>query len=182
MTLIDAPDTTTLRGLRDRALLSLAYSAGLRVSELLSLEFGDIDTNAGTVMPLGKGQKRRLVPLFEVTLRHLEEYRTRRDEDARLSGKTRVFLGPSGRPLTRQAFWKIVRRYGLLSGQKLSLHPHALRHSFASHLLSGGADLRSVQVLLGHASIATTEVYTHVSAAHVRKAHEETHPRGRKRR
>ncbi len=178
MRLLAAPDTTTLRGLRDRAMLSLTYAAGLRVSELTSLSVGELDRKRGTVSPLGKGEKRRVVPVGHLTLGHIEEYLEARQLNEKQSHSLSLFCGPSGKPLTRQAFWKVVRRYGHAAGVREDLHPHSLRHSFASHLLSGGADLRSVQMLLGHVSIVTTEIYTHVSASHVRDAHRAAHPRG----
>lgn len=176
--LLAAPDVTTFRGLRDRAMLSLTYAAGLRVSELLSLQMAQIDHRAGSVSTVGKGEKRRVVPIGQITLGHLQSYlevkTTRKTE-----GKSPLlFPGPSQRALSRQAFWKIVRRYSLAAGLMQTLHPHSLRHSFASHLLGGGADLRSVQMLLGHVSISTTEIYTHVSVDHVRRAHQNAHPRG----
>jgi integrase/recombinase XerD len=180
--LIDAPSRTSLRGLRDRAMLSLAYAAGLRVTELVSLKLSDIDLRRGVVAAFGKGQKRRLVPLGEVALRHLEEYRSALATQAvirRGTGRDSalVFPAPSGRPLTRQAFWKIVRRYATAAGLKDKMHPHRFRHSFATHLLAGGADLRSVQAMLGHSDVATTEIYTHVTRDHVREAHKRSHPR-----
>lgn len=176
--LLNQPDTTTLRGLRDRAMLSLTYAAGLRVSELTGLSVGEIDRRSGTVSTIGKGGKRRVVPVGHLTLEHIEEYLKARESHDQQSRSLTLFCGPRGRPLTRQAFWKIVRRYGRAAGVRADLHPHSLRHSFASHLLSGGADLRSVQMLLGHVSIVTTEIYTHVSASHVRDAHRAAHPRG----
>jgi integrase/recombinase XerD len=176
--LLSAPDVTSLRGLRDRAMLSLTYASGLRVSELIHATLREVDLRQGTVSVLGKGEKRRLVPVGVMTLRHLEEYLTARAQVAKQSQSNLLFCGPSGKALTRQAFWKIVRRYGRAAGLREDLHPHSLRHSFASHLLSGGADLRSVQMLLGHVSIVTTEIYTHVSASHVREAHRSAHPRG----
>ncbi len=181
--LIEAPDPNTLRGLRDRAMLSLAYSAGLRVSELVALRTGDVDLRRGVVAAFGKGQKRRLVPLGEVALRHLEAHRAALATDVgRPSGRRRaespfLFPAPSGRAMTRQAFWKILRRYARAVGLSGSVHPHRLRHSFATHLLAGGADLRSVQAMLGHADVATTEIYTHVTRDHVRAAHRRSHPR-----
>lgn len=177
--LLDAPNRATLRGLRDRAMLSVAYAAGLRVSELVSLTLGDIDFRRGVVAAFGKGQKRRLVPLGEVALRDLESYRAALAEKPRRpGGESRVlFPSPSGRALTRQAFWKIVRRYAAKVGLRDRMHPHRFRHSFATHLLAGGADLRSVQAMLGHADVATTEIYTHVTRDHVRKAYERSHPR-----
>jgi integrase/recombinase XerD len=179
MELIEAPDTTTTRGLRDRAMLSLAYSAGLRVSELVSLKLGDVDFRRGVIVAFGKGQKRRLVPLGEVALAHLGEYRSAlcARGPSRLSESALLFPSPRGRALTRQAFWKIVRRYALAIGHPDAVHPHRLRHSFATHLLSGGADLRSVQAMLGHADVSTTEIYTHVTRDHVRRAHARSHPR-----
>jgi integrase/recombinase XerD len=187
--LLEVPDTSTLRGLRDRAMLSVAYAAGLRVSELVRLEMGDLDLERGVVAALGKGQKRRLVPLGEVALEHLGAYLTARDEDeaARAAkrraakpagGKKFVFRSPRGGALTRQAFWQIIGRIARAAGVRGGAHPHQLRHSFATHLLGGGADLRSVQTLLGHANIVTTEIYTHVSKDHVRDAHRRAHPRG----
>ncbi|MFO0571050.1 MAG: tyrosine recombinase [Polyangiaceae bacterium] len=179
--LIEAPDVRRERGLRDRAMLSVAYAAGLRVSELCNLTLGDVDLSRGIVAALGKGGKRRLVPLGEVTLEHLSEYLGRRAEAA--AGAARapsafLFPGPSGRALTRQAFWKIVGRYARAAGVRGRAYPHQLRHSFATHLLAGGADLRSVQTLLGHSDVSTTEIYTHVSLDHVKNAHRRAHPRG----
>lgn len=188
--LLEVPDVSTLRGLRDRAMLSVAYAAGLRVSELVRLEMGDLDLERGVVAALGKGQKRRLVPLGEVALDHLGAYLEARDADdaARAAkgrrrskpatGKSYVFRSPRGGALTRQAFWQIVGRIAREAGVRGGAHPHQLRHSFATHLLGGGADLRSVQTLLGHANIVTTEIYTHVSKDHVREAHRRAHPRG----
>ncbi|HEY6556501.1 MAG TPA: site-specific tyrosine recombinase XerD [Polyangiaceae bacterium] len=183
--LLAAPDASTLRGLRDRAMLSLAYAAGLRVTELVQLKLADIDWARGVVMAFGKGNKRRLVPLGEVALLHLTEYLTalkasKNAERARSRSAKEaavVFLSPRGGPLTRQGFWKIVRRYAAAAGIRGRVHPHQLRHSFATHLLAGGADLRSVQTLLGHADVATTEIYTHVTSDHVRRAHRRAHPR-----
>lgn len=177
--LIEAPDTLTLRGLRDRAMLSLAYSAGLRVSELVGLRLGDIDFRRGVVAAFGKGQKRRLVPLGEVAIAHLSEYRSALTARGapRLAGSGLLFPSPRGRALTRQAFWKIVRRYALAIGHPDAVHPHRLRHSFATHLLVGGADLRSVQAMLGHSDVSTTEVYTQVTQDHVRRSHARSHPR-----
>lgn len=187
VTLIEAPPPDTLRGLRDRAMLSLMYAAGLRVSELVSLTLGDVDRARGIVSALGKGKKRRLVPLGEVALDHLAAYLEAREADATLKAARRgansakvsqlLFPSPRGGKLTRQAFWKIVGRTARGAGIRGHVHPHQLRHSFATHLLSGGADLRSVQTLLGHANVATTEIYTHVSQDRVRQAYRKAHPR-----
>jgi integrase/recombinase XerD len=176
--LIETPDVSKLRGLRDRAMLSVAYAAGLRVSELVNLSLGDVDLRRGIVSPLGKGNKRRLVPLGEVALAHLEAYLlARRAEEGDRAPENVLFRSPRGGKLTRQGFWKIVGQYARIAGLRAGVHPHQLRHSFATHLLSGGADLRSVQTLLGHANIVTTEIYTHVSRDHVRAAHRRAHPR-----
>jgi len=182
--LLAAPDLSTLRGLRDRAMLSVTYAAGLRVSELVGLTPADVDLNRGIVSAFGKGGKRRLVPLGNITLDHLQAYLKARAElgsgSAAGSRKPRVdvlFPSPRGGALTRQAFWKIVGRYARGIGIRGRVYPHQLRHSFATHLLTGGADLRSVQTMLGHASVTTTEIYTHVSGDHVRNAHRRSHPR-----
>ncbi len=183
--LLEAPDIATLRGLRDRAMLSMTYAAGLRVSELVSLKIGDVDFSRGVVAAFGKGGKRRLVPLGELALDHLQAYLrareaapARRAKAAPRAGEPLLFQSPRGGALTRQAFWKIVRRYAAGAGLRTAVHPHQLRHSFATHLLAGGADLRSVQAMLGHADITTTEIYTHVTQEHVRRAHRLSHPRG----
>jgi len=182
--LLAAPDLSTLRGLRDRAMLSVTYAAGLRVSELVGLTAGDVDLSRGVVSAFGKGGKRRLVPLGNLTLDHLQEYLRVRSE-AGSAGAIRqhkpgpdvLFPSPRGGALTRQGFWKIVGRYARGIGIRGRVYPHQLRHSFATHLLTGGADLRSVQTMLGHASVTTTEIYTHVSGDHVRNAHRRSHPR-----
>jgi integrase/recombinase XerD len=181
--LIDAPNPRKLKGARDRALLSLAYASGLRASEVAGLRLGDVDLARGVVAPLGKGSKRRLVPIGEVAMGHLEAYlasqRARQTEGAVEADRSGLlFPSPSGRPLTRQAIWKIVKRHATAAGLGDRVHPHQLRHSFATHLLRGGADLRSVQTMLGHADVSTTETYTHVSREHVREAHRRSHPRG----
>ena len=182
--LLEAPDVSTLRGLRDRAMLSVTYAAGLRVSELVGLTPGDVDLSRGIVSAFGKGGKRRLVPLGSVTLDHVQEYLRARAEagpqapkKAPKPGADVLFPSPRGGALTRQGFWKIVGRYARGVGLRGRVYPHQLRHSFATHLLTGGADLRSVQTMLGHASVATTEIYTHVSGDHVRNAHKRAHPR-----
>ena len=186
--LLEAPDVSTLRGLRDRAMLSVTYAAGLRVSELVGLTPGDVDLKRGIVSAFGKGGKRRLVPLGSVTLDHVQAYLNAREQTrdvaagrvatrARKPGPDMLFPSPRGGPLTRQGFWKIVGRYARGIGLRGRVYPHQLRHSFATHLLTGGADLRSVQTMLGHASVTTTEIYTHVSGDHVRNAHRRSHPR-----
>lgn len=175
--LLSAPDVTKARGRRDRAMLSLMYAAGLRVTELCLLRSSDLDKQRGFVNVLGKGGKRRLVPVGEVALADIDLYL----KDPRPSRGTKMqpalFLSSWGRPLTRQAFWKLVVRYARKAGITKAISPHKLRHSFATHLLEHGADLRSVQALLGHANIATTEIYTHLGTDHVRRAHQKAHPR-----
>ncbi|MEN9579481.1 MAG: tyrosine recombinase XerC [Pseudomonadota bacterium] len=176
--LIESPKPNTLRGLRDRALLSLAYAAGLRVSELLGLKLPDVDFNRGVVAAFGKGRKRRLVPLGDITLTHLSAYLSELEQKGRACAQNGLlFPTPRGRPFSRQMFWKLVRRYALAAGLPGTVHPHRLRHSFATHLLAGGADLRSVQTLLGHSDVATTEVYTLVTKDLVQQVHAASHPR-----
>ncbi len=180
--LLETPDPGTPRGLRDRAMLSLTYAAGLRASEVVGLTLGDLDLERGVVAAFGKGDKRRLVPVGEVALEHLEAYLGVRELHARRdqrggSDAAALFQSPRGGPLTRQAFWKIVRRHARSAGLPRDVHPHQLRHSFATHLLRGGADLRSVQTMLGHADVSTTKIYTPVSHDHVREAYDRAHPR-----
>jgi integrase/recombinase XerD len=166
---------SSLRALRDRAMLLLLYSSGLRVSELCGLAFSDVDRRRGIVVPLGKGGKKRMVPVAEVALAALDEYLAARA--ARGDEGPHVFVARAGKPITRQAVFKLLKRYALGAGVAKPCSPHKLRHSFATHLLAGGADLRSVQAMLGHASVATTEIYTHLSDDHVERVHAKTHPR-----
>jgi integrase/recombinase XerD len=184
--LLAAPDLNDARGLRDAAMITLMYAAGLRVSELVALRLGDLDLVRGAVTPLGKGSKRRVVPIadFAAALlkRYLEEVRpSTLDALAKRGEKLTdvVFVSPRGGPLTRMAFFKNLRGYLLKAGIAKPISPHKLRHSFATHLVSRGADLRAVQAMLGHANVTTTEIYTHVARDHVRRAHAEAHPRGR---
>lgn len=164
--------------LRDRALLEVLYACGLRVSEAVALRGSQVDLTAGFVTVLGKGGKERVVPLGRPARAALEAYL--RDERPRLlRGRPSpfVFLGPTGRPLSRQAVWKLVRRRAVAAGLTRRVSPHMLRHTFATHLLTGGADLRIVQTLLGHADIATTQIYTHVAPSRLREVHRRHHPR-----
>jgi integrase/recombinase XerD len=180
-TLLAAPNTKQPRGLRDAAMITLMYAAGLRVTELVSLRIGDLDLVRGVVTPLGKGEKRRVVPVADVAVKLLRRYFEVRPNRPPLRGKVddHVFLSPRGGPLTRQGFWKILRGHLLSAGIAKKISPHKLRHSFATHLVARGADLRAVQTMLGHANVATTEIYTHVAKEHVRQAHAAAHPRGR---
>jgi integrase/recombinase XerD len=176
--LLAQPDVARARGLRDRALLELLYACGLRVSEALALRGSQVNLAAGFVTVLGKGGKERVVPLGRPARAALEAYLTG-ERPRLLRGRTSpfVFLGPSGKPLTRQAIWKLVRQRARAAGLGRRVSPHMLRHTFATHLLGGGADLRILQTLLGHADIGTTQVYTHVTATRLREVHRRHHPR-----
>ncbi len=175
--LLAAPDRSTTRGRRDHAMLQVMYAAGLRVTELVRLELGDVDRRRGIVSANGKGGKRRLVPLGQVALDALDEYLVDRRCHRHAERSTVLFLSPRGRALTRQTFYKRIVAYARAVGISKPVSPHKLRHSFATHLLERGADLRSVQALLGHKDISTTEVYTHVVGDHLRKAYRRAHPR-----
>ncbi|MBI2360468.1 MAG: tyrosine recombinase XerD [Deltaproteobacteria bacterium] len=178
--LLAQPDPSTPLGLRDQAMIELLYATGLRVSELVSLQTHQVDLQGDYLTVRGKGAKVRLVPFGrwarEGLVRYLREVRARL-----LKGRTSPFLfvTRSGRPLTRQGFWKLIRGYARAAGIEKRVTPHTLRHSFATHLLEGGADLRSVQSMLGHADISTTQIYTHLSRAHLKEVHRRYHPRER---
>jgi integrase/recombinase XerD len=176
--LLEAPDCATPAGLRDRAMLELLYAAGLRVTELCDLQLSDLDQDLGVVRVLGKGNKQRLVPVGEPALRAIAEYR-RLGRPALLKARASryLFVTARGGRLTRQGFWKALAKYGRKAGIFRPLSPHVVRHSFATHLLEGGADLRSVQTMLGHADIATTQIYTHVMRSRLRRTVDEHHPR-----
>jgi integrase/recombinase XerD len=177
--LLGAPDTRTPRGLRDRAMLEVLYATGLRVSELVGLELARIDHVTGIVRVMGKGGRERLVPLGEWALEWLARYLVESRPvmlDQRLSDF--VFLTARGGPMTRQAFWHLLKRHAANAGINTALSPHTLRHAFATHLINHGADLRSVQMLLGHADLSTTQIYTHVASARLQALHREHHPRG----
>lgn len=176
--LLDAPDVSTRNGLRDKAMIELLYATGLRVSELVGLRVEDVNAEVGYVRCIGKGNKERIVPLGETAqrwaLKYLEQSRSQF-----LKGKTSefLFLSQQGSKLTRQRFWELLKGYGRIARIRKSLSPHALRHSFATHLLEHGADLRSLQMMLGHADISTTEIYTHVTQERMRKIYDQFHPR-----
>jgi integrase/recombinase XerD len=177
--LLAAPTGTEPLALRDRAMLEVLYATGLRVSELVGLKLADINRDIGCLSTLGKGSKQRLVPLGEVALSAMEEYLA--DGRAFLKpgpGCQNLFLNRRGSGLSRQGFWKILRRIALKSGIGCTIYPHMLRHSFATHLLENGADLRAVQVMLGHADISTTQIYTHVIRERLKQVHRQFHPRG----
>ncbi len=176
--LLDAPDVTTPKGMRDSAMIELMYAAGLRVSELVSIKVHDVNTEAGFVRVYGKGSKERVVPIGRYATEKLETYiKTVRPALLKNNVSSYLFVAWKGRPMTRQGFWKALKKYGRVAGIRKNIKPHSLRHSFASHLLEGGADLRSVQIMLGHADISTTQIYTHVTYSHLKNAHEKFHPR-----
>ena len=176
--LLAKPDTATLKGKRDRAMLELLYATGLRVSELIGLKVLNINLESGYIKTFGKGSKERLVPIGGKAIEAVREYLSNgRFHFLKGANLPYLFLNFRGRPLTRQGFWKIIRAYGKSAGIKKGITPHSLRHSFASHLLDAGADLRSVQVMLGHEDISTTQIYTHVTRDKLRELHEKCHPR-----
>jgi len=165
---------------RDRAMLELLYATGMRVSELVSLNLADIDTEGGYVRCFGKGHKERLIPIHRQAALVLKEYLTEgRPHLAYGDEEQALFLNRRGDRLTRQGLWQILKGYAKSAELGAEITPHTLRHSFATHMLSGGADLRSVQELLGHANISTTQVYTHLTTEHVRRAYEKSHPRAK---
>jgi integrase/recombinase XerD len=180
--LLAAPDRRTDRGARDAAMLETLYATGLRVSELVKLRIGDVNFDAGYLVTMGKGKKERLVPLGEVALASLRAYvesnrpHFLRPQLAARAGDA-LFLTRLGRRMTRQGFWKLLGRHAIAAGIRKAISPHKLRHSFATHLVERGADLRAVQAMLGHADIGTTEIYTHLSRSHLRAVYDKFHPR-----
>lgn len=177
--LLAAPETGTGAGLRDRAMLEVLYATGLRVSELVNLRLEQINLRQGVVRVTGKGDKERLVPMGEPAQRWLERYiREARPAFFRDKTDATLFPGGRGRPLTRQAFWHAVKRYAARAGIRKAVSPHVIRHAFATHLLNHGADLRVVQLLLGHVDISTTQIYTHIARERLKKLHAQHHPRG----
>ncbi|NCS66619.1 MAG: site-specific tyrosine recombinase XerD [Hydrogenophilales bacterium CG03_land_8_20_14_0_80_62_28] len=177
--LLAAPDVEVPLGLRDRAMLELLYACGLRVSELIGLPLAAVSQDMGVARVLGKGAKERLVPLGEIALDWLERYLAE-SRPALLAGRPSdaLFVTARGAAMSRQAFWYLIKRYARLAGIAASLSPHTLRHAFATHLLNHGADLRVVQMLLGHADISTTQIYTHVARERLKQLHSLHHPRG----
>jgi integrase/recombinase XerD len=180
--LIAAADVTTPRGLRDRAMIEVLYATGMRVSELVNLRAVDLHLDADYLTCIGKGNKERLIPIGEQAADWVRRFQ--REGRPSLAGRgaakgqsARLFLNARGRPLTRVGFWKILKIYGARAGLSRSVSPHVLRHSFATHLLERGADLRAIQTMLGHTDLSTTQIYTHVLEARLRTVYDRFHPR-----
>ena len=178
--LLEAPDLDSNYGLRDRCMLELMYSSGLRVSELVGLHLNQVNTNLGLVRLIGKGNKERVIPVGEEALHWLERYmkQARPGLQASRSINDALFLSSRGSAITRQAFWQNIKKHLLKAGVKTVFSPHSLRHAFATHLLNHGADLRTVQMLLGHSSLSTTQIYTHIAQSRLQSIHAQHHPRG----
>ena len=179
--LMDAPDVTTPHGCRDKAMLELLYASGLRVSELITIKLSDISFEMAYVRCFGKGAKERIIPLGRYALAALEQYinHCRPKVDNNWQTDT-LFLNKNGKGLSRQGFWKLIKKYGKEAGIVTDITPHVLRHSFATHLLSNGADLRAIQEMLGHADIATTQIYTHLLGEQMLDVYKSAHPRAKK--
>ena len=175
---LNTPDINKPIGARDAAMIELLYAAGLRVSELVNLKVQDVNLEACFVRVFGKGSKERVVPIGLYAKEKIDFYiKTFRAKLLKNVASPHLFVARAGKPMTRQGFWKLLRKYGQKAGIIRKIKPHSLRHSFASHLLEGGADLRSVQIMLGHVDISTTQIYTHVAREHLKKIHEKFHPR-----
>jgi integrase/recombinase XerD len=176
---LQVPDAAKPLGIRDRAMLELLYATGLRVSELCQVELNDLDSSLGVIRVVGKGNKQRIVPVGRPAIDAVEQYKnTIRPAILRGRKSRYLFVTARGGKLTRQGFWKSLRAYGIKAGLRRKLAPHMVRHSFATHLLEGGADLRSVQTMLGHADISTTQIYTHVMTSRLKTVVDKHHPRG----
>ena len=177
--LLSQPGGKTPVALRDTAMMELMYATGIRVSEIISLTINTINWHVGYLIVMGKGSKERIVPIGQSAYDYLNEY-VSHGRPKLLKGKRTniLFLNRSGGGLTRQGFWKVVKKYVIKAGLNKKVHPHTFRHSFATHLLEGGADLRSVQIMLGHADISTTQIYTHVTRERLKYIHKKYHPRG----
>jgi integrase/recombinase XerD len=177
-TLLDAPQPDERMFWRDKAMLEFAYASGVRVSELISLKLRDLSMQEGLATVFGKGSKERVVPVGRAAIRAIDVYlRELRPTMAGSQSDGRLFLNAQGRPLTRMGVWKILRKHVKAAGLRKRVTPHTLRHSFATHLLEGGADLAAVQEMLGHADIATTQIYTHVDREYLKDVHKRYHPR-----
>ena len=178
--IIDLPDTSNKLGLRDKSLLELLYACGTRVTEIINLKISDLFFKEEIIRVFGKGSKERVVPIGSSAIHWVEEYllKSRPLLERKLKSENIVFLNNRGMKLSRMGVWKIINRYTTQSGVKREVHPHTFRHSFATHLLEGGADLRAVQEMLGHADISTTQIYTHIDRDYIKQVHKEFHPRG----
>jgi integrase/recombinase XerD len=177
--LLEQPNPQTPLGTRDRAMLELLYATGMRVSELTQLPTHQINLEGGYVLVYGKGSKERIVPLGKEAMKWVDLYlKTAREKLAKGRESPTLFINRSGRGMSRQQVWKTLKAYGQRAGIRKRITPHLLRHSFASHLLERGADLRSVQMMLGHVDISTTQIYTHVTGERLKKVHQRYHPRG----
>ena len=178
--LLAAPDLESNYGLRDRCMLELMYSSGLRVSELVGLQLNQVNTNLGLVRLIGKGNKERVIPVGEEALHWLVQYVKKARPGLQTTGSINdaLFLSSRGSVITRQAFWQNIKKHLLKAGVKTVFSPHSLRHAFATHLLNHGADLRTVQMLLGHSGLSTTQIYTHIAQSRLQSIHAQHHPRG----
>ncbi len=178
-TLLAQPPEATPAGVRDRAMLELLYATGIRVSELATLTLNRVNRQMGFLVTVGKGRKERIVPVGQSALGWLGRYiEQARPAFLKKKTSTALFLNRSGERFTRQGLWKLIKKYAKMAGLERKVHPHTFRHSFATHLLEGGADLRSVQVMLGHTDISTTQIYTHVTRERLKEIHRKYHPRG----
>jgi len=176
--LLSQPDMTNLLGIRDRSILELLYSTGIRVSELTSINIDNVNLEAGFLRCIGKGSKERIIPVGAITLNYLRQYMSYARKQL-LNGKESkiLFLNRQGKTMTRQGIWKLIKKYSKQAGISKKITPHTLRHSFATHLLENGADLRAVQEMLGHADISTTQIYTHLTRNKIKQVYDNTHPR-----
>ena len=176
--LLGAPTDDPL-GNRDKAMLELLYACGLRISELIAVETSDINLQLGVIRVIGKGNKERMVPIGQAAVDAISEYlRTSRQELIGFAANDMLFLSRRGKKMTRQAFWYRIKHYAKISGIKKPVSPHVIRHAFATHLLNHGADLRSLQMMLGHSDLSTTQIYTHVAQERLKHIHKSHHPRG----
>jgi integrase/recombinase XerD len=176
--LLSSPDESSREGIRDKAMLEVLYAAGIRVSELVELKLNDVNFELGYIVAYGKGSKERIVPIGEIAKGNLREYLdTSRPDLLKSRTSVHLFITRLGKKMTRQGFWKIIKYYAKKSGITKNIGPHTLRHSFATHLLERGADLRAIQIMLGHSDISTTQIYTHIERERLKDVHKKYHPR-----